>query len=501
LSSNKFGEKMSSNNYSHPFLKRKLGHWIGGEVVPSASGKTFATENPSTGEILTYLAEGDEQDVDRAVVAARKAFKGPWAAWTPFERQQLLMRLYDLVDTKFEEMAALETLDIGSPISRSRSLKKNALQGIAYAIGQTREGAGSTLSNSLPGDVKTMTIKAPLGVVGGIMPWNNPLVGQWFLVGGAIASGCTLVLKPAELASLSVLYMIDLLHEAGLPAGVVNAVTGRGSIAGAALAEHEDVDRIVFTGSVEAGRSVIRASASNLKRVQLETGGKSPNIIFNDANLTRAVPASAMAVFNNSGQICTAGSRLLVQNDVYDEVVAGLGEFANSLKVGNGMEPDVQMGPLISENQLERVMSYVETAEPEGARLVAGGSRLQGELSNGYFVPPTVFADASPEMTIAREEIFGPVLTVLPFSTEEEALEIANATPYGLGGAVWTSDASTAMRMLHGIEAGNVWVNNYGLMDYGVGQAGYKLSGYGTKGGPAYSEMFLYEKTVYFDLG
>lgn len=485
---------------THPFLETKLGHWINGEVVQSASGKTFDTVNPATGRVLAQLAEGDKIDVDRAVRAARTAFEGDWSKWTPYERQQLLMRLYDLVDARFEEMAMLETLDMGSPITRTRNLKSNALQGIAYAISQVRNAAGATLPNSLPGTVRTMTIKAPLGVVGGIMPWNNPLVGEWFLVGGAIASGCTLVLKPAELASLSVLYMVDLLHEAGLPPGVVNVVTGYGSVAGAALAGHMDVDRIVFTGSVEAGRKVVQASASNFKRVQLEAGGKSPDIVFADADLDRALPAAAMAVFNNSGQICTAGSRLFVQRGIYDEFVTRLVTFADGLRVGNGIDPDVQMGPLISAGQLDRVLGFVETAEPEGARLAAGGRRLGGDLADGYFMRPTVFADASPDMTIAREEIFGPVLTVLPFDDAEQALALANATPYGLGGAVWTSNMNTAMRMLHGIQAGNVWVNCYGLMDYGVGQAGYKLSGYGTKGGPGYMDAFLYEKNVYIDV-
>jgi aldehyde dehydrogenase (NAD+) len=356
------------------------------------------------------------------------------------------------------------------------------------------------LPNNLAGTVKSMIVKAPLGVVGGVLAWNNPMVGQWFLVGGALASGCTVVLKPAELASLSVLYMVDLLHEAGMPEGVVNVVTGCGAVAGAALAAHRDVDRIVFTGSVATGRRIVEASASNLKRVQIETGGKSPDIVFADADLDLAVPGAAMAVFNNSGQICTAGTRLFVQRSIQQEFVERLAAFTKTLRVGNGLDPQVQMGPLISQQQLDRVMGYVQGAVPEGATLVAGGSRLGGDLADGYYIEPTVFSNVTPNMRIAREEIFGPVISVLPFDTEEEVLSLANATEYGLGGAVWTRNLSTAMRMVDGIKAGSVWVNCYGWMDIGIGMAGYKLSGYGIKGGPSYVDSFMYEKCVYINV-
>lgn len=484
----------------HPFLNSTIGHWIGGRFVESASGKVFDTINPANGEVLTRLAEGDATDVDRAVKAARAAFEGPWSKWTPYERQALLMRLHDLMDERFEEIALLETLDMGSPITRTRNLKGMVLQTIAYFATQTMNVAGETLPNNLPGSVMTMTVKAPLGVVGGILAWNNPLVGQWFLVGGALATGCTVVLKPGEVASLSVLYMVNLLREAGLPEGVVNVVTGYGPVAGAALAAHPGLDRIVFTGSVGTGRRVVEGSASNLKRVQIETGGKSPDIVFADADLDRAVPGAAMAVFNNSGQICTAGTRLFVQRAIHDEFVERLTTFTKSLRIGAGVDPDVQLGPVISQQQLDRVLGYVHTAVPEGARLAAGGQRLGGDLATGYFVEPTVFAGVTPEMTIAREEIFGPVISVLPFDGEDEVLRMANATEYGLGGAVWTNTMSTAMRMVHGIKAGSVWVNCYGLLDTAVGMAGYKMSGYGTKGGPGYIDAFLYEKCVYINM-
>ena len=484
----------------HPFLNTRLGHSIGGRTVDSASGKVFDTLNPATGQLLARLAEGDATDVDRAVKAARAAFEGPWSKWTPYERQALLMRVHDLVDKHFEEMALLETLDMGSPITRTRNLKKFVLQAIAYFATQTVNVAGQTLPNNLPGSVMTMTLKAPLGVIGGVLAWNNPLVGQWFLVGGAMASGCTVVLKPGEVASLSVLYMANLLHEAGLPEGVVNVVTGFGPVAGAALSAHPDVDRIVFTGSVATGRRIIEASTSNMKRVQIELGGKSPDIVFADADLDLAVPGAAMGVFNNTGQICTAGTRLFVQRSIHDEFVARLSAFARTLRVGNGLDPQVQMGPMISRQQLDRVLGYVRGAAPEGATLATGGERLGGDLAQGFFMQPTVFSDVTPEMTIAREEIFGPVASVLPFDDEDEVLRMANATPYGLGGAVWTRNNSTAMKMVHGIKAGSVWVNCYGLLDVAVGMAGYKLSGYGTKGGPGYIDAFLYEKCAYVNI-
>ena len=345
-----------------------------------------------------------------------------------------------------------------------------------------------------------MTLKAPIGVLGGILAWNNPIVGQWFLVGGAMATGCTVVLKPAEYASLSVLNMVKMLYEAGVPEGVVNVVTGYGPVAGAALAAHPDVDRIVFTGSVETGRRIIEASVSNMKRIQVELGGKSPDIVFADADLDLAVPGAAMAVFNNAGQICTAGTRVFVQRSIYDEFVERVRIFAKSLRIGDGLDPDVQIGPVISQKQLDRVLGYVRGAIPEGASLATGGERLGGDLADGYFVQPTVFSNVTPDMTIAREEIFGPVMSILPFDDSDDALRLANATEYGLGGAVWTRGMSTAMKMVHGIKAGSVWVNCYGSLDAAVGMNCCKLSGYGAKLGPTYVDTFLYQKAVYINI-
>jgi aldehyde dehydrogenase (NAD+) len=476
-------------------------HLIGGRWMESATGKSFDTFNPATGQVIARLAQGSAQDVDSAVRAARRAFEGPWSRWTPHERQRLLMRVHDIVEKHFDELAILETQDMGAPLSRTRSLKAFVLNVILYYATQTVNLAGGTLPNSLPGQCLTMSVKAPVGVVGGIIPWNGPIMGQWWVLGPALATGCTVVMKPAEDASLSVLRTAELLLEAGVPEGVVNVVAGFGSEAGAALAAHPDVDRIAFTGSAETGRKIVQASASNMKRLQLELGGKSPDIVFADADLDAAVPGAGMGVFANTGQICYAGTRLFVQRRIQDEFVERLGAYARTLKVGNGMEPDVQLGPVISKKQLDRVLHYVALGSREGATLTSGGSALtEGELGAGHFIEPTIFSNVRNEMTIAQEEIFGPVISVIPFDDADEALRLANDIEYGLGGAVWTRNASVAMKMAHGIKAGTVWVNCYGLIDPAVGFGGYKMSGYGWKGGPQHVNGFLYEKAIYMKL-
>ena len=346
----------------------------------------------------------------------------------------------------------------------------------------------------------TLNHRAPLGVIGGIIPWNGPLGGQWWVIGPALATGCTCVLKPAEDASLSILRFAELLGEAGLPDGVVNIVTGFGGEAGAALAAHLGVDKISFTGSTETGRKIVQASAGNLKRLQLELGGKSPDIVFADADLDIAVPGAAMGVFANSGQVCMAGTRLFVQRAVQEEFVERLSEFTASLRVGNGLESGVDLGPLISSRQLDRVMNYVKIGNEEGAVLAAGGARLGRELASGFFLEPTVFSHVNNRMTIAREEIFGPVVSVIPFDTVDEVLKMANASEYGLAGGVWTQDFATAHRVSQGIRAGVVWINCYGLVDPSVGFGGCKLSGYGWKGGIEHVESFLHRKAVYMNL-
>ena len=482
------------------FLARQqYGLFIDGQAVSAASGKAFETRDPSTGKVLGRLAEGGEADVDRAVRAARAAFEGPWSRWTPYERQRLLHRAHDVIEEHFEELAQIETMDMGAPISRTRASKAAILKMILFFASQCAGIAGETLPNGLPGAVTTLSFKAPVGVVGGIIPWNGPLGGQWWILGAVLASGCTAVLKPAEDASLSVLRVAELLHEIGVPAGVVNVVTGFGGTAGAALARHSGVDRIAFTGSTATGRKIIEASAVNIKRLQLELGGKSPDIVFADADLDQAVPGAAMGVFANSGQICFAGTRVFVQRPIVDEFCTRVAEFARSVRVGHGLDENAQLGPLISGRQLDRVMSYVQIGSEEGARLVCGGERLGGAFAEGYFVAPTVFAQVDNGMRIAQEEIFGPVLSVIPFDTEEEAIVLGNQTEYGLGGAVWTKNISTALQVVKGIHTGVMWVNCYGLIDPLVGFGGTKLSGYGAKGGRAHLDNYLYTKNVYIN--
>ncbi|OZI77712.1 aldehyde dehydrogenase family protein [Bordetella genomosp. 12] len=487
-----------SDTTTHPYLGTGAkGHLIGGRVCPAQDGRLFDTCNPATGEVIAQLARGTEADVDAAVRTARKAFEGPWRSWTPYQRQALLFRVHELVDQHYDELALLETLDMGAPLSRTRAFRGFILQTILHYATQTANLAGETLPNSLPGAITTLNLRTPAGVIGGIIPWNGPLISQWWILGGVLASGCTVVLKPAEDASLSVLRVAELLHEAGLPEGVVNVVTGMGAEAGAALARHPDVDRVAFTGSTATGRKIIEASTVNIKRLQLELGGKSPDIVFADADLDVAVPGAAMAVFSNSGQVCYAGSRLFVERSIHDEFVARLTAFSKTLRVGNGLDPKVQLGPLISARQLDRVMGYIDGAAAEGAALAGGGQRLDGDLAKGYFVAPTIFANVHNEMTIAREEIFGPVISVIPFNDADEALRLANATDYGLGGAVWTRSLGQAMKMVHGVRSGTLWVNCYGVIDPAVGFGGTRSSGYGVKGGLHHLEAYMDTKSVY----
>ena len=492
-------EKVTTKIVIPPFVRGSKQLLIGGKWQAAASGEELNTINPSTGNLIARIALGDAADIDLAVIAARAAFEGAWSRWSPYDRQRLLLRINDLLEEKFDELALIESLDMGVPISRVRAYKRALSQTILFYASQTGVAATETPSNSLPGQIETLTFKAPLGVIGGIIPWNAPLVSMWWIFGPTLATGCTAVIKPAEDASLTVLRTAELLLEAGVPDGVINVVTGLGSTAGQALAAHPGVDRVSFTGSTETGQKIIAASAGNIKRVQLELGGKSPDIVFADANLDKAVPGAAMGVFGNTGQVCVAGTRVLVQRGIQDEFVERVAQFSRTLRVGNGLDPDVHLGPLVSQKQLKRVMGYIDIGSGEGAQLVAGGKRLLGDLADGYFVEPTVFSSVNNNMRIAREEIFGPVISIIPFDDAEDALRLANDTPYGLGGGVWTQNLATAFKMSRGIKAGTVWVNCYGPIDPSVGFGGCKMSGYGWKGSREHVESHLYRKAIYMN--
>lgn len=473
---------------------------IGGRRMAAASGKRFETRNPATGELLAMVAQGDAEDVDRAVKAARAALEGPWRRMKPAERQRIMLRLADLVEAHYDELAMLDTLDLGAPLSRTVLGKTRAAALLRYYAGQATLIAGDTLNNSAPGDVLSHTLKEPVGVVAAINPWNGPVGMAVWKTGPVLASGCTLVMKPAEQTPLSALRFAELCLEAGVPEGVINVVTGLGD-AGAALSAHPGVDKIAFTGSTGVGEKIIKAAAPTMKRVTVELGGKSPNIVFADADLDKAVPAAAMAVFANSGQICSAGTRLFVQSSIREEFTERLAAFTRTIRVGDPLDPQTQIGPVVSAPQMDKILGYIEGARGEGAQALVGGTRLAGPgYDDGFFVAPTIFTDVQDGMTIAQEEIFGPVLSAFSFDTAEEVLERANATPFGLGSGVWTRDLSTAHRMARGIRAGSVWVNCYQMLDPGVPFGGFGVSGFGRESGPHHIEEYLETKAVWINL-
>jgi acyl-CoA reductase-like NAD-dependent aldehyde dehydrogenase len=476
--------------------------FIGGKWVEAASGKTFATLDPSTGEVLAQVAEGGAEDIDRAVAAARKAHEsGVWRDLPPAERAKALWRVGDLIEERAQEFAELESLDNGMPVNDALNFKVPlAAATFRYYAGWVTKLEGATQSLSLPGKYLSYTLRQPVGVVGQIIPWNEPLLMASWKVAPALACGNTVVLKPSEETPLTALLLAEILQEVEIPDGVVNVVPGFGETAGARLAAHPHVDKIAFTGSTEIGKLIAKTAAeTNLKRVSLELGGKSPNIVFADADLARAVSGAFMGIFLNTGQICSAGSRLFVQEKVYDRTVDELTKSIENLQVGPGIDPMTQMGPLVSKTQLDRVLGYISVGSKEGARLVTGGKRAEGH-GGGYFVQPTVFADVDGSMRIAREEIFGPVLAAIPFSDEDDLIAKANDTVYGLAAGVWTNDVKRAHRVAHALQAGTVYVNCYHVFDPAAPWGGFKQSGWGRELGSYALDLYTEVKNVIVEI-
>jgi phenylacetaldehyde dehydrogenase len=479
------------------FVAKKRQMLINGKWVDAASGKTFPTYNPATGDVLAQVAEGDKEDINRAVEAARAAFdKGPWRKLPPSERARLMWKLADLLEKHFEEFAQLECLDQGKPLFLARVADiPTSIDQLRYYAGWATKIEGNTIPLSMQGGGKFLayTLREPIGVVGQIIPWNFPMIMATLKLGPALSSGCTVVLKPAEQTPLTALRLGELIQEVGFPEGVVNIVPGYGETAGAALAAHPKVDKIAFTGSTEVGKLIVHAAAGNLKKVSLELGGKSPNIVFQDAEIEAAIPGAANAIFFNQGQVCCAGSRLYVEDKQFDKVVDGVSQLASKINVGPGMEPTSQMGPLVSEEQLNRVCSYLESGFSEGAKAVTGGGR-QGD--KGYFVKPTVLVNTNEKMRVVREEIFGPVVTVMPFDNIDDLVAQANNTEYGLAAAVWTRDIKKAHRVAAELRAGTVWINCYGVLDSAMPFGGYKQSGWGREMGHQMLELYTETKSV-----
>ncbi len=472
---------------------------INGRWIKAANGKTFPSYDPSTGEVLAKVAEGTAADINEAVKAARAAFDhGPWRKMTASERGRLIWKLADLLESNTEEFAQLESLDNGKPVAIARAADVPlAVDLFRYMAGWATKIEGNTIPVSVPytpgARYLAYTLREPVGVVGQIIPWNFPLLMAAWKLGPALAAGCTVVLKPAEQTPLSALRLGELICEAGFPDGVVNIVPGYGETAGAALAAHPDVDKCAFTGSTEVGRLIVQAAAGNLKKISLELGGKSPNVVFADADMSTAIPGAASAIFFNHGQCCCAGSRLYVEKSVFDKVVDGVAAEAKKISVGPGMAPGTDMGPLVSEEQLTRVCGYLDSGAKEGAHAVVGGRR-KGD--RGYFVEPTVLVNTNEKMKVVREEIFGPVVTAMPFTDPDELLPRANDTVYGLAAAVWTKDISKAHALAAEMRAGTVWINCYNIFDAALPFGGYKQSGWGREMGHDVLELYTETKAV-----
>lgn len=490
---------IAKNKRVQEFLSSPRQMLIDGKWVDAASGDTFPVYNPATGEKIADVAEGDKEDINRAVKAARKAFEsGPWSRTKPNERTKLLWKLSELLADNLDAFAELECLDNGKALTIARAADVPlSIETFQYYAGWATKIEGRTVPVSSPGEYHAYILREPVGVAGQIIPWNFPLLMAAWKLAPALACGCTVVLKPAEQTPLTALMLGELIIEAGFPDGVVNIVPGYGETAGAALAAHEDVDKVAFTGSTEVGKLIVQAAAGNLKKVSLELGGKSPNVVFADADLEAAIPGAASSVFFNQGQVCCAGTRLFVEKKAFDKVVQGVSDIGSKIKLAPGTDPSCEMGPLVSEEQLERVTRYVEGGLKDGAKATIGGKPKGGK---GYFFEPTVLIDTKPNMKVVREEIFGPVVTAIPFNDPSEIIPAANDTVYGLAAGVWTKDVSKAHKVARHIKAGTVWVNCYNVFDASMPFGGYKQSGWGRELGSDVLDLYTEKKSVYVSL-